>query len=1031
EEGMEVQANTIYLIPPKKNLTIFHGKLLLSEQDFSKGLNLPIDVFFRSLADDQGDKAIGIILSGTGSDGVRGLRAIKETGGISLVQSVESARFDGMPRAAISSGLADFVLAPDEMPEKLLAISKRPALLAHREVAPTPSEEGGLDRIFALIREATKVDFTYYKPSTVLRRIERRMTFNQIDDLPAYVRYLETHPAEVVALYRELLIGVTSFFRDREVFDELEMNYLPSLLLDSDKGELRFWVAGCSTGEEAYSLAILCREVMERTGVRRQVKIFATDIDRDALYQAGSGVYSEGIAADVPPRLLSKYFHHRDERYQIDRALREMVVFAQHNLIKDPPFTNIDLISCRNLLIYLQPVLQRKAIDLFGFSLNPGGLLVLGTSETTGEHGELFELLHPRCRIYRSKGRRRPAGDLQEFAATTVPVPGLNRLYALGQPLAAQRSHEEERLFERFLQAIAGEFVPLAVIVNERLEVLHIVGDPSDYFRLPSGKLVNDISRMAIKELSIPLATGLQKVFKTQKEIRYSNIRLPKGDEMQGVDVLIKPLPTKKTQEPLAAIFIEESSLITRERRNQDVQVYDLSAEAEQRIRDLEQELQFTRENLQATIEELETSNEELQATNQELLASNQELQSANEELQSVNEELHTVNAEYQSKIIELTELTNDLDNLIASTRIATLFLDENLEIRRFTPEARQIFKILDTDIGRPLNLILHILEDVDLVALTTHVQTCGEEVEKEVRSQSGEWYLMRIFPYCVGKNQFAGLVLSFTDISRLKATQSALSESEVRLASLYRAAPIGIAHLLQDHLQEVGGKLSEMLGYSEAELNGLSAAKLFESQNAYQTFSSHLRADIEQHGVSAIEVSLRCKDGSFLPVLISAALYREKDPTQGYTLTLSDLTLRKQAQKEAEESKRHYELLFDTMVEGVVFQDASGQIFAANPAAERILGLTFDQMRWRTSHDPRWRAVDENGDPFPGDKHPSMVALRSGQPVYGKIMGVYNPNLEQLRWLRVNAIPIYQGDQVKEVYTTFLDITDEREHKG
>ncbi len=883
-----------------------------------------------------------------------------------------------------------------------------------------------LDRIFALIREATKVDFTYYKPSTVLRRIERRMTFNQIDNLPAYVRYLESHPAEVVALYRELLIGVTSFFRDREVFDELEINYLPGLILDSDQGELRFWVAGCSTGEEAYSLAILCREAMERTGVRRQVKIFATDIDRDALYQAGSGVYSEGIAADVPPRLLGKYFHHRDERYQVDRSLREMVVFAQHNLIKDPPFTNISLISCRNLLIYLQPVLQRKAIDLFSFSLNPGGLLVLGTSETTGEHGEVFELLNPRCRIYRSKGKRRPAGDLHEFAAAPLSVAGVNRLYGGGHSIATQRAHEEERLFERFLQALAGEFVPLAVVVNDRLEVLHILGDPSDYFRLPSGKLVNDISRMAIKELAIPLATGLQKVFKTQKEIRYSNIRLPKGSESSSVDVLIKPLPTKKTQEPLAAVFIEASSTLSRERRNTDVQVYDLSAEAEQRIGDLEQELQFTRENLQATIEELETSNEELQATNEELLASNQELQSANEELQSVNEELHTVNAEYQSKIIELTELTNDLDNLIASTRSITLFLDENLEIRRFTPEARKIFKILDTDIGRPLNLIVHTLQEVDLVELIGQVQACGEDHESEVRSQSGEWYLMRIFPYCVGKSQFAGMVLSFTDITHLKLTQSALSESEVYLASLYRAAPIGIAHWIDDHLQAGGGRLAQMLGFTEQELQELPAVQIFESQTAYQAFLEQLRLDIQQHGVSSMEVVLRRKDGSLMPALISSACYREADPSQGFTLTVLDLTTRKQALQEAEHSKMRYELLFNTMVEGVVFQDSTGEIIAANPAAERILGLSLDQMRGRTSHDPRWRAVDEQGNPLPGDQHPSMLALRSGQPLYGRLMGVFNPQMEQMRWIRVNAIPIVENGAVKEVYTTFLDITQE-----
>ena len=478
------------------------------------------------------------------------------------------------------------------------------------------------------------------------------------------------------------------------------------------------------------------------------------------------------------------------------------------------------------------------------------------------------------------------------------------------------------------------------------------------------------------------------------------------------------------------AVFIEESAFPPSERPTSDVQIYDLSAAAEQRIRDLEQELQFTRENLQATIEELETSNEELQATNEELLASNQELQSANEELQSVNEELHTVNAEYQSKIIELTELTNDLDNLIASTRTATLFLDENREIRRFTPEVRQIFKILDTDIGRPLHLIVHTLQDIDLLELVNQVQESGAEIEREVRSESGKDYLMHIFPYCVGKDQFAGLVLSFTDITRLKVAQSALSESEVRLASLYRAAPIGIAHWLEDRLEEVNERLAEMLGYSQAELNGLPAEKLFDNQVAYQAFIAQLRAEIEQHGLCALEVSLRRKNGSPLPTLVSAARYGEQETAQGYTLTFMDLTLRNQAQQEARESRRLLELLFNTMVEGVVFQNAQGEIIAANPAAERILGLSFDQMRGRTSMDPRWQAVDENGAPFPGEQHPSMVALRSGKPVYGKIMGVFNPHLDQMRWIRVNAIPINEGAAVKEVYTTFLDITDEHRHQ-
>ena len=380
EEGMRVEASSIYLIPPKKNLSIFHGKLLLSESDHSRGLNLPIDVFLRSLADDQADKSIGVILSGTGSDGVRGIRAIKEAGGMVMVQSEESARFDGMPRAAISTGLADFILTPDDMSSKLLSFIRHPYAAKIDRPEALLSDEDGLTRIFALLRERTRVDFTFYKPTTVIRRIERRMTVNQIHDLRDYVRFMESYSGEVTALYRELLIGVTSFFRDREVFDELETHYLPQLFERTEAREVRFWVAGCSTGEEAYSLAMLSREALENQGKRLDVKIFATDIDRDAILRASSGIYPEGIAVDLSPKFLARYFHRREDHYQIDRSIREMVVFAQHNLIKDPPFTNIELVSCRNLLIYLQPVLQRKAIELMNFSLNPQGILLLASN---------------------------------------------------------------------------------------------------------------------------------------------------------------------------------------------------------------------------------------------------------------------------------------------------------------------------------------------------------------------------------------------------------------------------------------------------------------------------------------------------------------------------------------------------------------------------------------------------------------------------------------------------------------------------
>ena len=791
EDGMLVLPNHVYLIPPKKNLTIFHGKLLLSEQDHSKGVNLPIDVFLRSLAEDQNEKAVAIILSGTGSDGTRGVRAIKEYGGMVMVQSEESAKFDGMPRAAIATGLADFVLPPDQMPDQLLSFAKHPYITKVERSETLLSDEQGLTRIFAILREKCKVDFTFYKPSTVTRRIERRMTINQTDDIRDYVAFLSNRPGEVVALYRELLIGVTSFFRDQEAFDRLAQIALSEIFKNTESRESRFWVAGCSTGEEAYSLAILARETMEQLGVSRDVKIFATDIDRDAIHFAANGCFPESIAADVSPRLLAKYFYKKEDNFQIARNIQEMVVFAQHTLIKDTPFTNIGLISCRNLLIYLQPILQRKVLEFFNFSLNPGGVLMLGTSETTGDMTDYFEVLDSKWKLYRSKGRLKPLSD----ATHLLSVTDTRARNLRGQFATVRRSvrlSEEERVLERLLDAITQAYIPLAITVNAQLEVLHVLGDAGNYFKLPSGKVVNDISKMAARELAVPLATGIQKVFRQRQELRFSNIRLSQESGVRVVDLRIRLLPEKKGQESLVVVFIEEVKKDESLEADADIQSYDLSKVAEERLRDLEHDLQFTRENLQATIEELETSNEELQATNEELLASNEELQSTNEELQSTNEELFTVNTEYQSKMIELTELNNDVENLLGATRFGLLLLDENLEIRRFSPEVAHVFKLLNSDVGRPITHISHYLTNGDPVRMVQEVQATSQPLEQEVRTQKGRWYLLRAVPYTVGPKSFSGIVLSFADVTRFKELQLELVEREAILKQTTRLAKAG-----------------------------------------------------------------------------------------------------------------------------------------------------------------------------------------------------------------------------------------------
>jgi len=781
EDGMRVLPNQVYLIPPKKNLTIFHGKLLLTDQDPHRGINLPIDVFLRSLAEDQGEKAVGIILSGTGSDGMRGIRTIKENGGMVMVQDEETAKFDGMPRAAISTGLADFVLAPEKMPTQLAAFIKHPYVAKVERSSAMLTDEESLAHLFAILREHCKVDFTYYKPSTVSRRIERRMTVHQIEDIGTYVAFLRSSSAEAMALFRELLIGVTSFFRDQDAFDLLAQACLPELFTRDARDEVRFWVAGCSTGEEAYSLAMLAREAMEAQGVTRDVKIFATDIDRDALHYAAAGVYPESIAADVSPRFLSKYFFKRQDSFQIARTIREMVVFAPHNLIRDPPFTNISLVSCRNLLIYLQPILQKRVLESFNFSLTSRGLLMLGTSETTGDTNELWDVVEPKWKLYRSKGRQLKLGEGPLSAHTDLVA---RKSHFAGARRAA-RLPEDDRMLERFLQAISDDLLPLAVIVNPQQEVLHVLGHADGFFKLPSGRLVNDIAQLAVKDLSVPLTTGIQKVFRQREDLRLSNLRVHHGGETRTVELRIKLIPEGKGQEPLAAVFLTETKLSAAPTGGKEVQSFDLSREAELHIGELEQELQFTRENLQATIEELETSNEELQATNEELLASNEELQSTNEELQSTNEELFTVNAESQSKIIELTELHNDVDNLLASSQIGALLLDENGEVRRFSPQIATIFHLLDGDVGRPIAHFTNFLTDIDFLALVAEVRASARAVEREVKTGDGRWHLMRIMPYKVGPRAYSGTVVTVVDITAVKQAELAARQSEARYRSL------------------------------------------------------------------------------------------------------------------------------------------------------------------------------------------------------------------------------------------------------
>jgi two-component system CheB/CheR fusion protein len=1023
EDGMEVLAANVYLIPPKKNLTIFHGKLVLNDKVINQGINLPIDIFLRSLAEDQAERSIAIILSGTGSDGTRGVRAIKELGGMVMVQDEESAKFDGMPRAAISTGVADYILPPDKMPEQLLAYVAHPYTSGEKHSDLLLKDADALTRLFAELRDKTKVDFTYYKPSTITRRIERRMSVNQISDFEEYVNYLQNYPGEVMGLYRDLLIGVTNFFRDPEAMQELEEKWLPELLMRLKNREIRFWIAGCSTGEEAYTLAIIVKEVMETAGISRDVKIFATDIDKDAIITAGAGIYPESIAGDLPPKIMAKYFYHKEEKLQIARHLREMVVFAQHNLVKDPPFTNIDFISCRNLLIYLQPVLQQKAFEMFNFSLNPEGLLFLGTSESTGELNDYFENLHQKHKIYKSRGKTQPMRRDLEIKSRddrdyhSQPFALRTRDRRAGDP-------DSNRIIKQYLEVASEHYLPLSVIVNQRLAILHIVGNTEGYFRVPSGPAEYDISKMAARDLAIPLATGVQKVFRTGEELSYTNIRLQHHDQDRTIRIRIVPLPEIKGHDPLVSVFFEEIDI--KQSLNRDAVTYDLGKETHQRINDLEQELQFARENLQATIEELETSNEELQATNEELLASNEELQSTNEELQSTNEELYTVNAEHQNKIIELTELNNDVDNLLTSSGIGTMLLDEDLEVRKFSPEITKVFHIMDKDVGRPVTHIAHRLQDYDPVEMIKTVKKTNLPVEQEIQAEGNRWYLARILPYVIGPKAYSGVVLTFIDITEARLARKHLANSRQTSQEIGNNMPAGLFIYSEN---SEGDMVLESCNPEAERITGIHAAE-WVGKTFDEIWPNASQNGLTERFMSVLQTGNPCslEDYSYKDDKIDGA-YRIHAfclPEKRLAVSFECITEEKVMRQELVDSERKYRTLFDTMAQGVVYQDSVGKIVSANPAAEKILGMTFDQMRGVTSLDPRWRAVREDGSPLPGEEHPSMVALKTGKPVFGFTMGVHSPAFSDIRWILVNAIPQFREGEEKafEVFATFEDIT-------
>jgi len=769
--GVEVLANTIYLIPPKKNMTLVDGSLYLSDQIRKGGVNLPIDHFLCSLAKDVRHRAVGIILSGTGSDGSRGIKAIKEAGGLVLVQDRESAKFDGMPFNAAQTGTADFVLPPDELAVYLSTFMNSAIVRHGRSVLrdDDASTESVLSLIFTLLKTHCGIDFSQYKASTVARRIERRMSINQLQSQFDYLNLLQTSKTELENLSRELLINVTSFFRDEDAWKFLAENIIEDLVDNVEAGEeLRFWVAACSTGEEAYSLAILIDEALQRVDKNVNIKIFATDADKEAIAHASAARYREEVAHDISAERLTRYFTRIESEFEIRPNIRKMVVFAKHNMISDPPFSNIDLITCRNALIYFQQTVQKNVLSAFHFSLKRNARIFFGSSETVGELKDHYEVLHDRFRVYKKVSNARlPMGSSLGRSTDKTAKIGMRPVSNL---LRSYRAHNSQSSrFEHVKDHLINDFVPACLILNSEHQAMHIYGDANKYLiRFPVGKVSTNIHEIIVDELSVALDTALSRTKTESKPVYYSNIQAVINETPTFVNMQVEYFPEKNGDDAYFSVVLSEPDAQLVPKRTSES--FDHSEESRQRIRDLENELLHKQEHLQVANEELETTNEELQAANEELMSSNEELQSTNEELQSVNEELYTVNCEHQEKIEELMLVNDDLDNILSATSVGIIFLDDSMNVRKYTSVAAGFFNLLSTDIGRPLHHISNELEYSRLFDDLETVSRSGRSVYREIFTVAGVPMQIKLLPYASSaiKSEGAtqGVTITVTDLS-------------------------------------------------------------------------------------------------------------------------------------------------------------------------------------------------------------------------------------------------------------------------
>jgi two-component system, chemotaxis family, CheB/CheR fusion protein len=788
--GMTVEPNQVYVIPPNATMSISNHTLQLGPRTESRGVHMSIDHFMRALAEEQGNRAIGVILSGSGTDGTAGLAQIQAQGGVTFAQDEESAKYDSMPRSAVASGGVDYVLSPKAIARELARIARHPYLAptSTSEIAELATSESGLSVVFQLLRKTTGVDFTHYRKTTILRRIQRRMVVHKMEKMQDYVKYVQTNPAEITALCQDMLIDVTSFFRNQRVFDALKSHVFPAIMKNHPPdASLRLWTPGCASGEETYSAAIALLEFLGDKAAQTHIQFFGTDISELSVQKARSGLYPENIQSDVSPERLRRFFTKVEGGYRISKSIRDMCIFAQHNVLNDPPFSQMDLICCRNLLIYLEPVLQNKVISLFHYAARSSGYLVLGTSEGVGSATNLFSTEDRTNKIFLKKatGVRQPVtfslthpAEHQEYGAMRVPAK---------QPDTSWNHLEAQKEFDRRL---LSQYAPATVFINEDLEIIHTRGSVNRYLKLAPGRASLSILKMAREGLLLDLRNAIGKAKKENVTVHKQNIQVKNGngngngaqtDSTRTVNFEVAPINIGNLKELYFMIVFEDAPAIARPAAARPLRPAREPDSATARIAKLEQELAATKEYLQSVIETQEATNEELQSANEEILSSNEELQSTNEELetakeelQSANEELSTVNDELRSRNQEVTQINNDLTNLFAGIDIAVVMIGSDLNIRRFTPQAQKFLGLIPADVGRPLLNINPTMEVPDFQPLVLQVMSSFRPVDREFTDRQGSRYQLRILPYRTPENKIDGAVITIVNISSQAAAETA-----------------------------------------------------------------------------------------------------------------------------------------------------------------------------------------------------------------------------------------------------------------